>query len=83
MKRTRIQRKASRDRQEWIAARDAQIAREPYCESCGREATVVHHMRNQGMGYRDHDAENLISLCFWCHHAIHNPRDKDYWRRDR
>ena len=48
---------------EWIAARDQQLADEPYCLICGSTyGIVVHHIENRGMGYRDHS--KLATLCF-------------------
>jgi len=74
-----MKRHRPKDHAEWVAARDAQLAREPYCAMCGREATVVHHLRTHGMSKRNHAADNLQSACFWCHLEAHNPRDKDFW----
>jgi len=43
------------------------------CQLCGRDVVVCecHHaiFRSQG---GDDSMENLITLCFSCHHAIHN-----------
>ena len=40
---------------EWIAARDQQLADEPYCLICGSSyGIVVHHIEYRGMGFRVH-----------------------------
>ena len=50
----------------WIAARDKQLADEPYCRVCGSTyGLVAHHYDNRGMGYRDHS--RLVSLCYTHH----------------
>jgi len=72
MKRSRIRRKRSRDRSDWIAARDAQLAREPYCAACGAtDRLVVHHRSNRGVSFRDHSPENLMTLCDEHHRELH------------
>jgi len=53
---------------EWIRARDAQLADEPYCLICGSTyGLVVHHIETCGMGIKDNSPENLVSLCFHHH----------------
>lgn len=45
--------------------------RKPYCERCGRAASIEpHHVFTVGSGGKD-IAENLVQLCTDCHIAAH------------
>ena len=63
------------------AAMKAQIERVDYCEACGREATVVHHLHNHGMGMKDDSPDNLCSMCEICHRQLHDQGKVTFWKR--
>lgn len=52
---------------EWIAARDAALAAQPYCSVCGSTHGIVphHYGRRQGIARKDHS--KLAVLCFTHH----------------
>lgn len=44
-----------------------------FCEYCGRydKSLHAHHLKSAGSGGND-TPNNLIALCFTCHHMAHN-----------
>jgi 5-methylcytosine-specific restriction endonuclease McrA len=54
-----------------------------FCEYCGvfKPPLHIHHIRSKGSGGSD-TPDNLIALCFVCHHMAHNVSiSKDRLRR--
>jgi 5-methylcytosine-specific restriction endonuclease McrA len=53
--------------------REEVLARDQYqCVRCGStESLTLHHILFRGQG-GDHSAENLVTLCFWCHRKLHD-----------
>jgi 5-methylcytosine-specific restriction endonuclease McrA len=49
---------------------DFKVAEEVMCESCGRPAVDIHHIRGRGKG-KD-EIKNLIALCRKCHQFAHD-----------
>jgi hypothetical protein len=54
----------------WKGMRDAQVEREPNCELCDCEATVVHHIDYTLETLRGNKPWKLVSLCNSCHYRI-------------
>lgn len=56
----------------WRAVRRAYLRRHPLCEcGCGRIATIVHHLDEQGLhGARAYDAANLQAMAAVCHNKL-------------
>ena len=67
----------------WGRMRKAYMRRQPWCERCGLNADVVHHIVPRSVDpSRTYDWSNLMSLCNDCHdkeHGMgyHNPNRKD------
>ena len=62
----------------WRRLRREKLRQNPYCETCGRPATEVHHIRPvetmpnlQQMSILMFDPANLQSLCHDCHVKAH------------
>jgi 5-methylcytosine-specific restriction protein A len=59
----------------WRQLRAEHLSRQPFCERCGRIATVVHHITPLAEApHRGLDPTNLEALCFSCHSAHHMSR---------
>jgi len=71
-------------KREWIAARNQQLADEPYCLICGSTyGIVVHHIETHGLGVKNNAASNLATLCFNHHtgcEGVH-PLGRDTFNR--
>lgn len=53
----------------WREVRARQLQAFPFCQRCGRRATLVHHI--DGNAHND-DMSNLMSLCDSCHQKVHH-----------
>ena len=59
--------------QRWRDLRIGYLIAHPFCEECGRIATIVHHMTpHNGDVDLFHDPNNLESLCPSCHAMAHD-----------
>ncbi len=61
---------------------DQVLARDGWrCQFCGsQEYLHAHHIRFRSQGGSDIE-ENLITLCFACHRALHDRRAEICWAR--
>lgn len=52
----------------WASMRENQLAREPFCRTCGYDATTADHViPHRGNLELFYDVDNLQSLCHSCH----------------
>ena len=80
------------NRKEWKELRERKLKENPYCEFCEKEgakikATCIHHIKEVESGNTEeesialcYDFENLVSLCEYHHHKLHN--EKGYHTRE-
>ena len=48
------------------------MMRHPYCESCGKPSSQIHHYWHKGSyGHLRYDLDNGIGLCMKCHSVLH------------
>ena len=78
LKRARMKRKPTRNPLP-REMRERVMREDPRCAyGCGRPSTEPHHLKNPGLGMKDHSRGNLRGVCARCHTAAHAgnlPRD--------
>lgn len=81
LRRSPMKRRKAKRWREAARFREVVLERDPVCRACGKAQSVdAHHIRNVGMGWRDHDPENGMGLCRPCHREI-DEIGKETWAR--